>query len=228
MNNKCNIIFLLGIEGTGHHMYKECCNLKENKKLHKLLLKYTSINKNNDLQKIKKEIYSFTKNKLNKCFINRASFPYDRPTTPIQSYDILSLYELFSTINHVNFFFIINTRNIIYSTLSTHNRFDSHKNILWSSRLQENCLIYINSQIQLLPKEKFIIVDFLNCIQNIELFQKIIYEKSKIIISFNKKKINTPNDLKYLNDKNYLFLYNFFNNNRLKQFNFINNNKYIF
>ena len=128
---------------------------------------------------------------------------------------------------HVNLFYIVLTRNIIFSTLSSAIRFDKNKSIIYSSRLQENCLIYINSQIQLIPKDKYIIVEITNIQKNIKNFIKFIEEKSKIKIYCDYNNIKVSNDSKYINDKNYNYLLNYFTKNRLKQFNFLKENTYL-
>jgi hypothetical protein len=229
MKNKFNLIFIIGCEGTGHHLFNQCklTPIPYNE-LHKLIMTYFNINTSPKEQKeIKKKIYEITNNNLGVVCKESASFPYNRPTNPLMSHDILGLFELFNEMEHVNLFYVVLTRNIIFSTLSSANRFDKNKSIVYSSRLQENCLNYINSQIQLIPKEKYIIVEITNIQKNIEEFIKIIEQKSKIKICCNYNNIRISDDSKYLTDKNYDYLVNYFNKNRLKQFNFLKENTYL-
>ena len=95
------------------------------------------------------------------------------------SHDILSFYELFNSMPPVNLFLLVLTINIIFSTLSSKIRFDLNKSIIYLSRVQENCLNYINSQIQLITKQKYIIVELTNITNNIEIFEKLLEQKVK-------------------------------------------------
>jgi len=230
MKNKFNLIFIIGCEGTGHHLFKQCqLTPKPYTVLHKLIMTYFNINTSPTEQKeIKKNIYEITKNNIGVVCKESASFPYGRPTNPLMSHDILSFFELFNEMEHVNLFCVVLTRDIICSTLSSANRFDKNKTIVFSSRLQENCLNYINSQIQLIPKEKYIIVELTNIQKNIEKFINFIEQKSKIKICCNyNNNIRISDDSKYLTHKNYDYLVNYFNKNRLKQFNFLKENTYL-
>jgi len=270
MQNKFNLIFIIGCEGTGHHLFGNCELTPEPYHvLHKLLTTYFNLNTTPSEQiDLKKKIYEITKNNIGVVCMESASFPYGRPTSPLISHDILSFFELFNEMDHVNLFYIVLTRNIIFSTLSSANRFDclkidkiemkikmkiknvkdktkrinlkkklkklkskycdiKNESIIFSSRLQENCLNYINSQIQLIPKEKYIIVEISNIQKNIKEFIKIIEQKSKIKICCNYNNIRISDDSKYLTDKNYDYLVNYFSKNRLKQFNFLKENTYL-
>ena len=212
MKNKFNLIFIIGCEGTGHHLFEQFqLTPKPYIVLHKLIMTYFNINTSPTEQKeLKKNIYEIMKNNLGVVCKESASFPYNRPTNPLMSHDILDFFELFNEMEHVNLFYVVLTRNIIFSTLSSANRFDKNKSIVFSSRLQENCLNYINSQIQLIPKEKYIIVEITNLQKNIEEFIKVIEQKSKIKICCNYNNIRISDDFKYLTDKNYDYLVNYF------------------
>lgn len=230
MKNDLHLIFLVGLEGTGHHLYLDACNYQETEPLHGLLLNYfdvfTYLGPKEDL---KQSIYKRTQSLVasGKNHLDRASFPCFRP--PIMSYDILEFYELFSSMPHVKLFFIVNVRNIIYSTLSAHNRFDKDKSIVWSARLQENYLIYINSQIQLLPKDKYLIIDLNDLCNNVGKFEEILREKSGMNdISFDRDKIKIPDNSKHLKNEHYDYLTSYFNETRLKQFSFLESNKLKF
>jgi mannose/fructose/N-acetylgalactosamine-specific phosphotransferase system component IIB len=229
MKNKFNYIFIIGCEGTGHHLFENCeLTHSPYTVLHNLIVKYFNINTTpTEQKKLKKNIYEITKNNIGAVCKESSSFPYGRPTNPLISHDILGFFELFNEMEHVNLFYVVLTRNIIFSTLSSSNRFDKNKSIVFSSRLQENCLNNINSQIQLIPKEKYIIVELTNIQKNIEDFIKIIEEKSKIKISCNYNNIRIADDSKYLTDKNYDYLVNYFNKNRLKQFKFLKENTFL-
>lgn len=229
MKDKFNLVFIVGCEGTGHHLFEKCKLTPEPYNLlHNLIMKYFNVNTTPSMQhSIKRHIYDLTKNNLGTICKESASFPYGRPTNPLMSHDIYSFYKLFNEMEHVNLFFIVITRDIICSTLSSANRFDKDKSIIFCSRLQENCLNYINNQIQLIPKDKYIIVEITNIQKNIEKFIEIINEKSNIKITCNYSEIVASDDSKYLSDKNYDYLYKYFDTIRLKQFNFLKDNTYI-
>ena len=231
MKNKFNLIFLVGVEGTGHHLFQNCCDLtpKPYFNLHKLLMKYFNINTTPEQQQIlKQNIFHLTKANPGLVCKESCSFPFGRPANPLMSHDILEFFQLFNEMDHVNLFYVVLTRNIIYSTLSVKNRFDKDKSILFSSRLQENCLNYINNQIQLIPKEKYIIVELKNIQRNMEQFINVVEEKSLIKIPCNFNKVKVTDDSKYLTDNNYNYLVNYFNEKRLKQFNFLRENTHLF
>ena len=229
MYNKFNLIFIIGCEGTGHHLYENLeLTPKPYLEIHRLIMIYFNINTTPENKKeIKKEIYKITKNNLGGVYKESASFPYGRPTCTLSSHDIYEFFQLFNEMEHVNLFFVVLTRNIIFSTLSSKNRMDEHRSIIFSSRLQENCLIYINSQIQLIPKEKYIIVELDNIQKNIKEFIKILEERTNTKISCDFSNIRTSDNSKYLTDKNYQYLVNYFDINRLKQFDFLKKNTYL-
>ena len=229
MKDKFNLIFIVGCEGTGHNLFEECqLKPKPYTNLHELIMKYFNVNTSPTKQdKLKKSIFKITKKYIGTICKESASYPYGRPTNPLMSHDILSFYELFSEMPHVNLFFLVLTRNIIYSTLSAKRRFDPERSIIYSSRLQENCLNYINSQIQLIPREKYIIVELTNIQKNIEKFLKLFEEKSKIKISCNIKNIKVSDNSRYLKYKDYDYLVKYFNENRLKQYDFLTKNTFL-
>jgi hypothetical protein len=227
MDSKYNLLFIIGSEGTGHHLFE---NMKydtyENyEDVRSLALKYF---KSNDEHKkeLKEEIYSITKKRIGKFCVESASYPFFRPLNVLNSIDIYSFYELFNSIEHVNLNLIILNRNIVNSTLSSYNRFDkSNKlSIHDSVRIQEIMKIYISSQIQLIPSEKYIIVDLLDLQKNIKSFISLVGQKFNLNLDFKIDMLKISNENKYINDDNYEFVFNFFNQTRLKQFDFLEKN----
>ena len=230
MKNKFNLIFIIGNEGTGHHLFEKCISATPvpYSTLHKLIHKYFNVKTTPDEQsKIKIQINELTKNNIGTYCKESASFPFGRPADPLKSIDIFGFYELFSSMPHVNLFFVVLTRNIIYSTLSTKNRFDKNNSIFWAARLQENCLSYINNQIQLIPEENYIIVELSNIANNIKKFKIILEEKSKMNFKFNFNAVKISDNSKYFSNLYYDYLSKYFNETRLKQFDFLKNNTYL-
>lgn len=173
-----NLIFLIGTEGSCHHLFKDTCSYTEDKQLHYLLLLYFSNTIEPDGRvNIKKLIKEYIAEHPDLNHIDRASFPYKRPIDNLTRFDIKQFYELFNDMENVNLFFIVCVRNIIYSTLSCFSKMDSSKSIIIETKLQEDSLLYINSQIQLLPSDKYIIVDYNNICENMELFEKKLQKK---------------------------------------------------
>jgi len=232
MKNKFNLIFLIGTEGSGHHFFKDCCNIKEENPLHQSIFDYFT---SSDIKKknlFERDIYEYTKKNIGKTHMERTSFPFgafnkynEIYRDPIFYYDILEFYNLFSFMEHINLFFIVNTRDIIETTISTFTRFNDP--IIYSAKLQENSLIYINSQMQLIPKNKYIIIDFINLLKNVKDFEKIFQEKSNINISFNIDKIKHVDSTKYFKNIHYNYLKTYFNKSRLQQFKFLKENTHI-
>ena len=91
MRDKFNLIFIIGCEGTGHHLFEQCkLTPKPYKVLHKLIMEYFNINTNPIKQKeIKTKIYNITKNNIGAVCKESCSFPYSRPKNPLKSLDIL-------------------------------------------------------------------------------------------------------------------------------------------
>ena len=263
-----NLVFLIGVEGSGHHLFGCCCTNKGNdfwkfkSVLDKLLERYFDYNISIKTKlKLKNEITLHIKNNQNLELIITSSFPYNRPIDSLRRYDILEFYELFENNPYVNMFFVILVRDIVYSTLSAHNRFGkdvfnresivleakvlvrnimhatlsahnrfgkdvfNRESIVLEAKVQEDNLIYINSQIQLLPKNKYIIVQYNDICNNPSKFGKILQEKSNFNdLFFNAENVIKADDSKHINNKHYNYLCNYFNAKRLKQFEYINSN----
>lgn len=224
-----NLIFLIGIEGSCHHLFNDVCSFNQTNELHNLLMTYFS---NSILPNIKnllkKEINDYVNNNLNLNHMERASFPYNRPINSLSRYDIKEFYDLFKDNENVNLFFIVCVRNIIYSTLSSHSRIDSNKSIIIETKLQEDSLMYINNQVKLLPKNKYIIVDYENICNNLKLFEKELQKKSNMNVVLDNTKVKKINNSKHINNKNYNYVLNFFDNVRMKQFDFLFLNTILF
>tara|TARA_R110002020_G_scaffold243907_4_gene457497 strand:- start:122 stop:856 length:735 start_codon:yes stop_codon:yes gene_type:complete len=226
MKDKFNLLFIIGNEGTGHSLFHNCdLEPEPYKELHGLIKKYS----NNKLlpkerEVFKEEIIELTKNNLGVVCKEWSSFPHGRPTNPMISHDIYGLHKLFGDMEHVNVFYLVLTRNILYSTLSSKNRFDKDESIIYCARMQEMMLSYINSQVQLLPKDKYLIIELTNFQKNIKKFFKLIYERCSMTIDCNYDNIIIADDSKYLKDCNYKYLVEYFDDNRLKQFKFLKDN----
>lgn len=229
MKDKFNLLFIIGNEGTGHSLFQHC-DLQPDiyKELHDLIKRYFDYTLTPEQRdKSKTKIFSLTKENIGVVCKEWSSFPHGRPTNPMVSHDIYGFHQLFSQMEHVNVFYVVLTRNIIYSTLSSKNRFDEKKSIVVCARTQEMMLGYINSQIQLLPKDKYIIVELTNLQRNIKKFISLLKQRSQMNIACNYDGISVADDSKYLKDINYKYLVNYFDEYRLKQFKFLKENTHF-
>ncbi len=230
MNNKFNILFIVGCEGTGHHLFEHMVydgisGNKEYRDIRELVLKYFKAN--NETKKIiKNKIHKLTSERIGNLCIESASYPYFRPLNKLNSIDLYGYYELFKDMKQINLNFIVLNRDIKNSSLSAYNRFDKSNGLEINDavRIQEIMKNYINNQIQLIPKDKYIIVDLLDLQKNINSFRELVDKKFNLKIKFRNDKIKISNENKYNSDENYNYVCNYFNDTRLKQFKFFDEN----
>jgi hypothetical protein len=223
-----NLLFVIGLEGTGHHLFKDCCNYQENPILHDALLYYFHVNATEETRtRRKKEINSFIRSNKDSNVIERASFPYNLHGT-LQSYGIEEFYKLFSGNKDVNVFFTIVVRNIVYSTLSIHNRRLDHsvrRSVIDEAKVQEKYLTYINDQVQLLPSDRYMVVEYNDICNNAETFENILQKRSRFDnILFDAEKVKPPDDSKHIGNEHYACVVNYFTRERTKHFDHLMSN----
>ena len=63
MKNKFNLIFLIGLEGSGHHLFKDSCNIKEENPLHQSIFDYFTTSDIKTKNLLEHNIYQYTKKK---------------------------------------------------------------------------------------------------------------------------------------------------------------------
>ena len=226
-----NLLFLIGLEGTGHHLFKDCCSYQEDPHLHYLLVLYFDKGTTEEARPILKDgINSFVRNHKNSNIIERASFPYYDALGGEQFYDIEEFYKLFSENPDVNVFFTIVVRNIVCSTLSIHNRpgriKDSRgRSVIDEAKIQERHLKYINNQVQLLPTDKYVVVTYNDICRNIKALEKILQDRSHFNdLFFDEKKIRPADDTKHIRSKHFNNLTNYFTRERTKCFDYLISN----
>ena len=66
MKNKFNLIFLIGTEGSGHHLFKDCCNVEEEYPLHESIFNYFTSSDIKRKNLLERDIYEYTKKILEK------------------------------------------------------------------------------------------------------------------------------------------------------------------
>lgn len=217
-----NILFLIGNEGTGHHLFESFCSYKQNPSLHGLLASYFS-NEATPSRKseLRIKIEEFSKENPLLNHIERASFPHFRPLNCLQRHDIKEFYDLFKNNSDVNLFFVVCLRDIVHSTLSAWKRFDTFSSIALTAKTQEDSLIYINSQMQLLPEDGFLVAEYNSICQNVKGFEKIFKAKSRMKdIVFDPRGVH-PSSANHDDHHHAPFLRNFFDRKRLSQFSFL-------
>ena len=241
-----NLFFLIAPEGCGHNLFEDACSYEQTFDLHHLLMAYFDNEISLETKSnIKNNIHALVAANPNLNHIERSSFPYgytyleanrgrtrDGLRGPIRRYDVKEFYDLFSEIAEVNLFFIILTRNIVRSTLSTYERFhvpNWDNDIIWASKIHEDNWIYINSQAQLLPSRQRIIVDYDDVCANIKTFEISLQDLSGISdISFDESKVKQADHSKALSHPFYSHLENYFDKKRMSQFDFLKENKTTF
>ena len=222
-----NLLFLIGNEGAGHHLFAETCSFKQDEGFHNLLLDYFSNESCFDSNKSKKsEINNYIASCKNLNHIERASFPYNRPLDSLRRFDIKLFKDLFYGREDVNVFFIICLRDVVQSTLSAWERFDRHTGVtlFHTARAQEDNLIYICSQSKLLPYARTTIVEYENICDHFDSFGEYIRDESGMReLSFDSSKVKKSNKVRTNKD-----LENYFDLDRRKQFDYLFNNLTIF
>lgn len=208
-----NILFLIGLEGSGHHLFKNACSFNQESQLHWLIAKYFSPNHSEYRDKTKSDIYDYVNNR-NSNYIERSSFPHG---TNLLRHNILEFDSLFSPI--ANVFYIICYRDIKASTFSSWRRFNIKGSPITTCKIQEENLFYIMSQVSQLDKSKYIIVDYENICDYPEAFEKHIqYQSGFKSFYFNESKIRKSNKLCKAKEIN-----EYFDDQKLSQFSFISN-----
>lgn len=221
-----NFISIVGTEGSGHHMMSACiqfegCTSPRDGSLENAMQLY-NVNLT-DSKGIERAIKARQDSGF-KYFLDNASFPWGRPYRLISRHDLILYHQLISQREDCKIFFIVLYRDIRHSTLSTFRRFD--KNVIslaHSAQNQEANLLYINSQLQTIPKEDYVIVDYYDVCENPKSFESLVIERSgykdfKFIGKNAKisKNRNTYDDNVLLNK--------FFSDQRMSQFRFITDN----
>ena len=219
-----NILFLVGVCGTGHHLL--AANKKNNfhnQTLSMLFHKYFDYNispleKNN----VKKKILDF--DNFNLCIA--ASFPYQTQTDALKYFNILEVFNLFQEMKNLNYYFLVLTRDIIYSTLSIYDRWTNISvkySILRTKEIIENNLNIINNQIQILPKKCYMIVSYDNICNNFNKFKNDFKEKTKMNFFIENSNVKKSSKI-YENHPYFTLLKSYYTENNLKQFTFLYNN----
>jgi hypothetical protein len=232
---------LVGVEGTGHHLFESACNYQQDPQTHNLFVcAFDTLSKPEELTESKEALRSFLRNKSHKFrHIERTSFPYNRPFNPILRYDIMEVKQMLESIPDLKHSFIVITRNMVDSTLSSWNRFDSNGEIVVgqhhskatgrsvslyeAAKAQESNTLYIQSQIQFIDKSKKIILSYEDMTRRPDdIAPKVRKALGIDDFEIDPSKIHLPRPRE--DSSNRAFLETFFCPQRLSQFQYLKDN----
>ena len=233
------VLFLVGVEGAGHHLFLSACNYQEGPQAHGLFLKaFNTLSTPERIKSSRERLKEFLcKQPRSFRHIERASFPYNRPFNPLMRYDILEFQKLLESVPGLRYGFVVIIRDMVDSTLSSWRRFDSNSNsprispekegrkisIYEAAKAQESNTLYIQSQIKLVDESKRIILSYEDMILNPEV---ITYKVNDALgvddfrVDASKVRAPRPKDRSSSRE----FLENFFCTQRLSQFRFLKHN----
>ena len=229
---KKKLIFLIGVEGTGHHLIKASCNYKETYPAHELILKaFKTSSSPKELERAKNKLREF----LISCpqdfrHIDYASYPYNRPFNPLRRYDILEFKLLLESIPELDWGFLILTRDPVDSTFSSWKRFDANNksiSLYEAAKAQEANILYIQSQLLLIESSKYLVLSYEDMCQYPEQITDLIRTKLEMEdVDIDPSKIYKLRKRK--ESFEIKFLEKFFTPTRVSQFNKLNSLKASF
>lgn len=233
------VLFLVGVEGTGHHLFLSACNYQERFQAHSLFLDaFNTLSTPEAIRSSKGKLKRFLCNQSpNFRHIERASFPYNRPFNPLLRYDILEFKQILESVPGLKHGFIVITRNIVDSTLSSWSRFDCNTkstrfnsgeqersiSLYEAAKAQESNTLYIQSQMKLIDESKRVILSYEDMIQNPENITLRVREALDIDdFQVDPSKVCAPHPKE--SSPNRDFLEKFFCSQRLSQFQYLKQN----
>lgn len=162
---KKKLIFLIGVEGTGHHLIQASCNYKETSPAHELILRaFNTFASPEELERNKNKLREFLINSSQDFrHIDRASYPYNRPFNPLQRYDMLEFKLLLESIPDLDWGFLVLIRDPVDSTFSSWKRFDENNkpiSLYEAAKAQEANILYIQSQLLLIESSKYLVLSY--------------------------------------------------------------------
>lgn len=237
---KKKLIFLIGVEGTGHHLISASINYKQTKQAHELIAKaFDTFSSPEELEQNKNKLREFLINYPQEFrHIESASFPFARPFNPLRRYDILEIKILLDSIPELDWGFLVLTRNPVDSTFSSWKRFDANNesrslffrprsrsiSLYEAAKAQEANILYIQSQLLLIDSAKYLVLSYEDMCQHPEKITDLIKTKLEIEdVNVDSSKIYKR--IKRKESFEIKFLEKFFTPTRLSQFNKINSLK---
>ena len=234
------ILFLVGVEGTGHHLFLSACNYQEGAQAHGLFLDaFDTFSTPQKINEKREKLKLFLRHQpCDFRHIERASFPYGRPFNSLLRYDILEFKQVLESIPDLKFGFIVITRNLVDSTLSSWSRMDERSistspgtntlkggiSLYEAAKAQESNTLYIQSQVRLIDKSKMIILSY----EDMIIHPENITPKVRDVLGIDDfwldpSKVCVPAPRKKSQNRD--FLESFFCSQRLSQFQYLTQNK---
>ncbi|MDB4348388.1 hypothetical protein OAA62_00585 [bacterium] len=220
------ILLIIGVEGSGHHLMHDCLSYEGQKGIRDADLEfqlklYSCDFQENNLNKILQILKNRELNNKD-FFLDNSSFPWGRPYRIVSRHDILNYYNLFEKLDYCDLHFIFLTRNIKHSTFSTHKRFDYKLRLVHTAKYQEDCLLFIISQLKILPQNKITTLDYYDVCKHPKKFETLLQNKFGHKIHFDQSKIKLTT--RHTEADSNELLNKFFTEQRLSQFNYIRDN----
>ena len=245
---KIKFLFLIGVEGTGHHMirsvladYCQQDNFVEHGKWDELLVDYWDADKRFKIENETQESSKFTnireklasifqgyKNQnVTHLFESVASFPYCQPRQSLRRPDIIEFEDLVSS-DLVETKYLILYRNPVSTTYSAIRR-GFTDNIYLQAKIVESNLIYIEKQFSQLPKESYKVMHFEVFLDDPILYSKQLsqwWNLDEEIVLKGLENLRQPLPYSQIPTKEKEILENFFTPRRIHQWeSFYNSNK---
>lgn len=185
---KLKFHFVVGVEGTGHHMIKALMHeqLKRDDSIfegewHKFLAEHWDYdlrfkNSNNlvgiltrkDLKNNLLNTFNKYKNQRILHLFEHTSFPYEQPREPLRRPDIIEFSDIMEDFrDFIEVQYLVLYRNPIAATYSAIRR-DFTSNIYHQAKIAESNFIYIERQFTQIPKDHYRVVHFEEFLKNPE------------------------------------------------------------
>tara|TARA_B100000315_G_C14516075_1_gene559228 strand:+ start:308 stop:1081 length:774 start_codon:yes stop_codon:yes gene_type:complete len=237
-NKKMKFIFLVGVEGTGHHMIRailkghfEKLGFIDEGLYHDVLLNRWDVNrrfnrenrlirifKNDNCRKRLDNIFNRYLSQNATHLFESASFPYFNPRDTLRRPDIIDFMELTDGLP-IDVRFLILYRDPVAATYSAYRRKISN-NIFEQTKIVEDNLIYIERQFSQINEDDYRILIFENFIKDAERYSKALSAwwglDEQILIS-DLNNLHEPNHLVKASKEELEKIDNHFSSKRIKQ-----------
>lgn len=240
--------FVVGVEGTGHHMIRAVLSNHMNQsdsvfegKWHKILAEHwdCELRLRNDKKLFGSSKYADLRKALRSAFeeykeqnvthlFENSSFPYEQPRAPLRRPDIIEFSELMEDFqDFIEVQYLILYRNPISATYSAIRR-KFTDNIYFQAKIAESNFLYIERQFSTIPKANYRIIHFEEFLSQPEKHLKKIadwWELDYRIVAPGLSKLRKPSGLSKIPEEDKEFLESFFNSQRIAQWKGFYNDK---
>ncbi|MCW6036488.1 hypothetical protein K4A83_09440 [Spirulina subsalsa FACHB-351] len=241
--------FVVGVEGTGHHMIRAVLSNHINQsdsvfegKWHKILAehwdcelrlkndkKLFGLSKNTNLKKALRSAFEEYKQQNVIHLFENSSFPYEQPRATLRRPDIIEFSALMEDIQDcVEVQYLILYRNPISATYSAIRR-KFTDNIYLQAKIAESNFIYIERQFSTIPKDNYRVIHFEEFLDQPEEHLRKLADWWRLdykTVAPGLLKLRKPSGLSKVPEEDKEFLESFFNSQRIAQWEgFYNSNK---